>query len=63
LSWLPPKFTNGIVRHYYVHYYLDDVLLPQQQRDLVDTSEELQTINEQRRITCHETKVRITIKQ
>jgi len=54
LQWLPPKFPNGIVRYYHIHYYLDDIL---QQQDLIDSFDEQQVINEQRRITVHDTKV------
>lgn len=56
LQWSPPKFTNGVVRHYFVHYYLDD--MPQQQ-DLNDFLDDQQSINERHRITVHDTKVRI----
>lgn len=59
LTWFPPKFINGVVRYYYVHYILDDVLAPQQQQDLIDSMDEQQSINEQRRVTVHDTKVSI----
>ncbi|XP_022172088.1 cytokine receptor-like isoform X2 [Myzus persicae] len=56
LQWSPPKFTNGVVRYYHIHYYLDDIL---QQQDLIDSFDEQQVINEQRRITVHDTKCRL----
>lgn len=61
LSWQPPKHANGVVRHYYVHYYLDDVSLSTQQPqqlDMIDTSDEQQTVNERRRVMSYDTKVR-----
>lgn len=58
LQWSPPKFTNGVVRYYHIHYYLDDIL---QQQDLIDSFDEQQVINEQRRITVHDTKVNLLI--
>jgi len=58
LQWSPPKFANGVVRYYHIHYYLDDIL---QQQDLIDSIDEQQVINEQRRITVHDTKVIILI--
>jgi len=56
LQWSPPKFTNGIVRYYHIYYYFDDVL---QQQDLIDSFDEQQVINEQRRVTVHDTKCRL----
>ncbi|KAL5237159.1 hypothetical protein ACI65C_004569 [Semiaphis heraclei] len=56
LQWSPPKFANGVVRYYHIHYYLDDIL---QQQDLIDSIDEQQVINEQRRITVHDTKCRL----
>lgn len=63
LSWQPPKYANGVVRYYYVHYYLDDIDLSvqqPQQLDMIDTSDEQQTVNERRRVTSLDTKVRET---
>lgn len=54
LQWSPPKLTNGVVRHYFVHYYLDDI--SQQQDDFLD---EQQSVNQRHRIRAHDTKVRI----
>eukprot|EP00102_Acyrthosiphon_pisum_P024183 XP_016661393.1 PREDICTED: phosphatidylinositol phosphatase PTPRQ isoform X2 [Acyrthosiphon pisum] len=56
LQWSPPKFTNGVVRYYHIHYYLDDII---QQQDLIDSFDEQQIINEQHRITVHDTKCRL----
>ncbi|XP_060857654.1 cytokine receptor-like isoform X2 [Metopolophium dirhodum] len=56
LQWSSPKFTNGVVRYYHIHYYLDNIL---QQQDLIDSFGEQQVINEQRRITVHHTKCRL----
>lgn len=59
IQWLPPKFANGVVRYYHVHYYLNDTPQEQQQQDMNDISDEQQSINEQRQITVDDTKVNI----
>lgn len=56
LQWSTPKLANGIVRYYFIHYFLDDI--PQQQ-DLNDFLDEQQSVNQRNRITVHDTKVRI----
>lgn len=57
LQWLPPKFTNGVVRYYHVHYYVDRTSQQQHQQDMFDDSVDEQT--ERRHVTVHEPKVRI----
>lgn len=59
LQWSPPKLTNGVVRYYHVHYYLDDLL---QQPDSTDSLKVLQSMNE-RHVEVHDTKVRTLRKQ
>lgn len=55
IQWLPPKFTNGVVRSYNVHYYLDDTDI-QEQQDVIDSMDDQQSINE-RHVVVHDTKV------
>lgn len=59
LQWLPPKFTNGIVRYYHVHYYVDRAQQPYQQ-DLIDDS--LDEQQSERHTTVHEPRVNIEYK-
>jgi len=58
LQWWSPKFSNSVVRYYHVDYYLDEIL---QQQDLIDSFDESIIINEQHRITVHDTKVNIVL--
>ncbi|XP_016661394.1 uncharacterized protein LOC100575348 isoform X2 [Acyrthosiphon pisum] len=53
LQWWSPKFSNSVVRYYHVDYYLDEIF---QQQDLNDSFDEPKVINEQHRITVHDTK-------
>lgn len=55
IQWLPPTSTNGVVRFYKVHYYLDDTQM-QQQQDIIDSIDDQQSVNE-RFVMVHETKV------
>ncbi|VVC44107.1 Hypothetical protein CINCED_3A018202 [Cinara cedri] len=57
LKWLPPKFTNGIVRYYHIHYYIDQAPQQTHQLDLIDES--LDDQQSERRITVHEPKCRL----
>lgn len=60
LQWLPPKFTNGIVRYYHVHYFVDRTSPQLHQQELIDELvDEQQT---ERHITVHEPKVNIEYK-
>ncbi|VVC42350.1 Fibronectin type III,Immunoglobulin-like fold [Cinara cedri] len=54
LKWLPPKCTNGIIRYYHIHYYIDQAPQQLHQSDLIDESLEEQ--QSERSITVHEPK-------
>lgn len=57
ISWTPPKFTNGVVRYYRVHYCLDDVFEQDLPRDLLDIVEDQKLITDERNVTVQDTKV------
>lgn len=54
LRWTPPKFPNGVVRYYFVHYHLN---VSQQQRDLIDSLDEQQPSVEKNLVKIYDTKV------